>query len=342
MAALHTFTTKAQPLAADEIYLASAADSYNERRATLASLLTSQTLLNCTLTNPVLTTPSLGVASATTINKVALTAPATGCTLTIADGKTLAANASLTLAGTDGTTMTFPSTSATLARTDAANTFTGVQTMTSAVLITPVLGVASATSLATSAAVPLLLTNAATVSVSLTAQTVGNATLTIPDFAGVSDEIVCKTKAVTMSNKTFVAPVLGVASATSLAVSGLLTSSSPSAGIGYATGAGSTVTQLTNRATGVTINAICGNIVTMNTSLSAGAEVLFTVTNSSVAAGDVVAISCKGGQTADTSFPYVYTVAAGSFIIALHNRNASTADTGAMTINFAIIKAVTA
>src|SRR6266498_1757909 len=44
--------------------------------------------------------------------------------------------------------MTFPSTSATIARTDAANTFTGVQTMTSPVLVTPTLGVASATSLA--------------------------------------------------------------------------------------------------------------------------------------------------------------------------------------------------
>jgi len=44
-------------------------------------------------------------------NKVAITAPATGSTLTIADGKTLTANNSLTLAGTDGTTMTFPAAS---------------------------------------------------------------------------------------------------------------------------------------------------------------------------------------------------------------------------------------
>jgi hypothetical protein len=38
-------------------------------------------------TSPTLTTPVLGVASATSINKVAITAPATGSTLTIADGK---------------------------------------------------------------------------------------------------------------------------------------------------------------------------------------------------------------------------------------------------------------
>jgi len=62
-------------------------------------------------TSPTLTTPTLGVATATTINKVTLTTPATGSTLTIADGKTLTANNSITLAGTDSTTMTFPPTS---------------------------------------------------------------------------------------------------------------------------------------------------------------------------------------------------------------------------------------
>lgn len=77
---------------------------------------------------PTLVTPVLGVATATSINKVILTAPATGSTLTIADGKTLTVSNSLTLAGTDATTMTFPSTNATIARTDAAQTFTGVQT----------------------------------------------------------------------------------------------------------------------------------------------------------------------------------------------------------------------
>lgn len=40
-------------------------------------------------TSPTLVTPVLGVAAATSINKVALTAPATSATLTIADGKTL-------------------------------------------------------------------------------------------------------------------------------------------------------------------------------------------------------------------------------------------------------------
>lgn len=55
-----------------------------------------------------------------------------------AASKTLTINNSLTLSGTDGTTMTFPSTSATIARTDAANTFTGVQTFSTPIAATSV------------------------------------------------------------------------------------------------------------------------------------------------------------------------------------------------------------
>lgn len=81
---------------------------------------------------PTLVTPVLGVATATSINKVALTAPATASTLTIADGKTLTASNSLTLAGTDATTMTFPSSSATVAGLAIAQSFTAKQTFTGA------------------------------------------------------------------------------------------------------------------------------------------------------------------------------------------------------------------
>jgi hypothetical protein len=80
-------------------------------------------------TSPSFTTPTLGVASATTINKVTLTAPATGSTLTIVDGKTLTVSNSLALTGTDSTTMTFPSSSATIAGLGISQTFTGTQTL---------------------------------------------------------------------------------------------------------------------------------------------------------------------------------------------------------------------
>lgn len=58
-------------------------------------------------------------------------------TLTVASGKAAAINNSLTFAGTDSTTMTFPTTSATIARTDAGQTFTGVDVFTSPTLNTP-------------------------------------------------------------------------------------------------------------------------------------------------------------------------------------------------------------
>ena len=83
-------------------------------------------------TTPTLVTPVLGVATATSINKMAITAPATSSTLAVADGKTLTASNSLTLAGTDATTMTFPSSSATVAGLAIAQTFTAKQTFTGA------------------------------------------------------------------------------------------------------------------------------------------------------------------------------------------------------------------
>lgn len=61
--------------------------------------------LKAALISPSFTTPTLGVASATSINKVTLTAPATGSTLTIADGKTLTASNTITLTATDGSTL---------------------------------------------------------------------------------------------------------------------------------------------------------------------------------------------------------------------------------------------
>jgi hypothetical protein len=113
----------------------SGADEFVLVQSSLTKKITNTNLFtNSTLTSPTLVTPTLGVASATSINKVAITAPATSATLTIANGKTLTASNSITLAGTDATTMTFPSTDASIARTDAAQTFTGTQTFAGAVV----------------------------------------------------------------------------------------------------------------------------------------------------------------------------------------------------------------
>lgn len=75
-------------------------------------------------TSPTLVTPVLGVATATSINKVTITAPASNATLTIANGKTLTASNSLTFVGTDGDTVTFPSGGGTAAMIAATQTLT--------------------------------------------------------------------------------------------------------------------------------------------------------------------------------------------------------------------------
>ena len=53
------------------------------------------------------------------------------------------------------------------------------------------------------------MTNGQATNIALTSQTVGATTLTIPDFASVSDTFTFNTLAQTLSNKTLVAPALG-------------------------------------------------------------------------------------------------------------------------------------
>lgn len=115
-------------------------------------------------------------------------------------------------------------------------------------------------------------------------------------------------------------------------------------GIGYATGAGGAVTQATSRTTGVTINTVTGTITTNTASLAAEAAASFVVTNSSVAIGDVVVVSQQSGAVGVLTTVEVIATAAGSFTIAVMNGNpaAGTAETGAIIINFAVIKAVSA
>ncbi len=93
----------------------------------------SGTVANAT-TTPAITIIA-GAITPTSVN--GLTISTTTGTFTLTNGKTFAVAKSLTLDGTDSTTMTFPTTSATIARTDAANTFTGASTASAWVLTSP-------------------------------------------------------------------------------------------------------------------------------------------------------------------------------------------------------------
>jgi len=126
---------------------------------------------------------------------------------------------------------------------------------------------------------------------------------------------------------------------------GGITSTNPTGpGLGYGTGAGGAVTQATDRTTGVTLSKLTGTITTHNASLAAEAADEFTVTNTTVAVGDVVVVSQRSGSNGGNTNVFVSTVAAGSFKIKVANNNAAagTAETGPILINFAVIKAVSA
>lgn len=150
---------------------------------------------------------------------------------------------------------------------------------------------------------------------------------------------------VTATNgNTAVAGTLAITGATTCAAitsSGAVLSTG-TGGLGYATGAGGAVVQATSRSTGVTLNKICGSITTHTASLAAGAEATFTVTNTLVAATDVVVVSLQTPSATGLSLPFVSSTAAGSFNITLTNLHASTADTSASVINFVVIKSVAA
>lgn len=146
------------------------------------------------------------------------------------------------------------------------------------------------------------------------------------------------------ANTTFVilATASGAQTPSSVAATGAVTSSSPTAGIGYATGAGGAVTQASSITTGVTLNKISGQITTVSSTLAAAASAVFTVTDSAVAATDVVNVSIAAYAGTGTPVAFVKNVVAGAFDIVLFNAHASAALNAVLVISFSVGKAVAA
>jgi hypothetical protein len=107
--------------------------------------------------------------------------------------------------------------------------------------------------------------------------------------------------------------------------------------VGYSTGTGGTVTQASSKSTGVTLNKRCGQITMNDASLSAAAEVSFTLTNSFIAATDVVYVCIASGATAGAYNVQVDAVASGSCRISVGNMSSGSLSE-AIVLNFVVIK----
>jgi hypothetical protein len=135
--------------------------------------------------------------------------------------------------------------------------------------------------------------------------------------------------------------LLATLNSTGLAVPAAIKSSSATAGVGYATGAGGTVAQATSKSTGVTLNKVSGQITMNAAALAAGAEVSFTLTNSTIAATDLVYPCIASGATAATYTVTVDAVAAGSCRITVGNHS-TTSRSEPIVLNFFVFKGVNA
>jgi len=120
------------------------------------------------------------------------------------------------------------------------------------------------------------------------------------------------------------------------AAAGTFTTLGASTTTGYATGlgAGGTMTQGTSRTTGVTLHKATGQITLFSTTTTAGQTTTFTVTNSTVAATDVIQVS----QSSGTGIYFCTAkAAAGSFNLSVYTP-AAVGSAEAPVLNFVVIK----
>jgi hypothetical protein len=126
---------------------------------------------------------------------------------------------------------------------------------------------------------------------------------------------------------------------TSVTLSGAILSSGATNGVGYATGAGGTVSQSSSKSTGVTLNKATGAITMNGATLAAGTIVSFVLTDSAIAATDTLVLNHISGGTIG-SYTLNAQAAAGSATINVRN-NTSGSLGEAIVIEFTVIKGVT-
>lgn len=171
----------------------------------------------------------------------------------------------------------------------------------------------------------------------VTGATVLDATLSVAGNTTLSGTLAAGNTAITGTLSTTGAANLNSISSGSIASTSTIRSSG--GGVGYSTGAGGTVTQSTSKSTGVTLNKLSGEITMNAAALAANTAVSFTLTNSQIAATDVLALNHSSGGTAG-SYTLNAQCAAGSASINVRNVTAGSLSQ-AIVIRFVVIKAVT-
>ena len=110
--------------------------------------------------------------------------------------------------------------------------------------------------------------------------------------------------------------------------------------LGYTAAAQGTVTQLTSKATAVTLNKPAGVITMNNASLNTATNATFTLNNSFISANDTVILTISGGQATPGSYNvFANALTAGSVSITLRNISGGSLSE-AIVINYAIIHCV--
>lgn len=89
-----------------------------------------------------------------------------------------------------------------------------------------------------------------------------------------------------------------------------------------------------------TLNDLVGTVTSEALTTAAAAEYTLTVTNSKIAAGDIVFASVDANGSAGTPAIGGCTVSAGQVVITVSNVHASAAFDGAIKINFMVVKAL--
>jgi len=109
---------------------------------------------------------------------------------------------------------------------------------------------------------------------------------------------------------------------------------------GYSTAAQGTVTQITSKSTGVTLNKSAGRITMDAAALAGNTAVSFVLTNNTISINDTLIVNVSSnttGSAAGAYTTYVSYLAAGSALITLRNLTAATSYSEAVIINFSIV-----